>query len=458
MRLPLRPSDALAALFPVLLGPLAGWSAPPLRGAEVVNKALASPTTPLPWSFRYKGIGGEVDSVAVWIAPDPDGSLLFVTHKSANKVSIWNLNTNARIAELTGFSNPNGVAVDQPQGAVYVTDRHHHEVKKYFVAAILGGGLQPAASFASESYGFDASPEPMGVAVGHADGQSLIYVTYVGSSARFVRVFQPDGTLARSWRVAAGALESIAVDDANGRVFVADEGNDLVKVYRPDGGFVEDIGVGVFGGSPADPEGIAIYACGDDGYIIISDQKVNEFEVFDRKSLLNLARFSLQDVYDTDGITLTQVALASYPQGGFFVQSADRDVMLVRWETIALAMGMTICTDGAPPSTNLPPVVAITASPASGPAPLRVAFAATASDADGQVVSYRWDFGDRSTSLEQNPVHTYASPGSYDVRLEVADDGGATAVRTATVTAAAAVDVTPPAAPKNVRVVVNEGG
>lgn len=38
--------------------------------------------------------------------------------------------------------------------------------------------------------------------------------------------------------------------------------------------------------------------------------------------------------------------------------------------------------------------------------------------------SWNWDFGDGTTSTEQNPVHTYTNPGTYDVQLEVCNENG----------------------------------
>jgi C1A family cysteine protease len=38
--------------------------------------------------------------------------------------------------------------------------------------------------------------------------------------------------------------------------------------------------------------------------------------------------------------------------------------------------------------------------------------------------TYHWDFGDGSTSTEQNPIHTYESTGEYSVILTVMDDDG----------------------------------
>ena len=41
--------------------------------------------------------------------------------------------------------------------------------------------------------------------------------------------------------------------------------------------------------------------------------------------------------------------------------------------------------------------------------------------------SYTWDFGDGETSTEENPVHVYGAPGSYDVVLTAKNDAGESA-------------------------------
>ncbi|RUO30942.1 peptidase S8 [Aliidiomarina sedimenti] len=43
------------------------------------------------------------------------------------------------------------------------------------------------------------------------------------------------------------------------------------------------------------------------------------------------------------------------------------------------------------------------------------------SEADLDLVSHEWDFGDGASSTEENPMHTYAEQGSYDVSLVVTD-------------------------------------
>ncbi|MFC2140882.1 PKD domain-containing protein [Acidobacteriota bacterium] len=57
---------------------------------------------------------------------------------------------------------------------------------------------------------------------------------------------------------------------------------------------------------------------------------------------------------------------------------------------------------------------------------LTVSFTDTSTDPDGIIVGLLWDFGDGTTSTEQNPVHTYAAAGTYTVTLTVTDDDGAT--------------------------------
>lgn len=79
-----------------------------------------------------------------------------------------------------------------------------------------------------------------------------------------------------------------------------------------------------------------------------------------------------------------------------------------------------------PSGTGQPPVARASATPASGSAPLTVAFSsAGSSDPDGDALTYLWDFGDGSaTSQEANPSHVY-SAGSYVARLTVTDSSGA---------------------------------
>jgi hypothetical protein len=86
------------------------------------------------------------------------------------------------------------------------------------------------------------------------------------------------------------------------------------------------------------------------------------------------------------------------------------------------------------PPPNQPPTASASATPTSGPAPLEVNFTGSGTDSDGTIVSYNWDFGDGNTSLMQNPLHAYNSPGSYVATLTVTDNDDATGTASVNIT------------------------
>lgn len=67
------------------------------------------------------------------------------------------------------------------------------------------------------------------------------------------------------------------------------------------------------------------------------------------------------------------------------------------------------------------PVAGFSASPLVGTAPLNVAFLDNSS---GIIASKVWDFGDGETSTQNNPLHTYAQPGTYTAKLTVTNAAG----------------------------------
>lgn len=70
-----------------------------------------------------------------------------------------------------------------------------------------------------------------------------------------------------------------------------------------------------------------------------------------------------------------------------------------------------------------PPVALFTADTIVGVPPLVVNFDASASyDEDGEIKTYKWDFGDGLSALSKKVVHTYSTPGEFTVYLIVVDD------------------------------------
>lgn len=77
-------------------------------------------------------------------------------------------------------------------------------------------------------------------------------------------------------------------------------------------------------------------------------------------------------------------------------------------------------------AVNQSPIASMQLSHSQGFAPLTVTANGMAStDPDGAIVDFAWDFGDGSTSSGMIASHIYTTPGSYQVRLTVKDNNGA---------------------------------
>jgi len=73
-------------------------------------------------------------------------------------------------------------------------------------------------------------------------------------------------------------------------------------------------------------------------------------------------------------------------------------------------------------TTSRAPIARAAASTTEGGAPLTVSFSSAGStDPDGDPLSFRWDFGDGTTSTAANPTRTFTARGTYTVRLAVSD-------------------------------------
>jgi PKD repeat protein/cytochrome c553 len=95
----------------------------------------------------------------------------------------------------------------------------------------------------------------------------------------------------------------------------------------------------------------------------------------------------------------------------------------------------TVTVSVASPVNQNPTCSAIT--PTMGEQNTVITFSATASDPDGDPLTYSWDFGDGSTSTQASPSHTYVNTGDYTVTLTVSDGRGGTSSCSATVSISA---------------------
>ncbi|MFB6290389.1 MAG: PKD domain-containing protein [Candidatus Bipolaricaulia bacterium] len=95
----------------------------------------------------------------------------------------------------------------------------------------------------------------------------------------------------------------------------------------------------------------------------------------------------------------------------------------------------TTITVTKPPPENQLPSASISLGSDTGTAPVTIEFSAEeSSDPDGNIESYRWEFGDGTTSRGSQVTHRYEQAGDYTVQLTVTDDRGGTATTERSVT------------------------
>lgn len=104
--------------------------------------------------------------------------------------------------------------------------------------------------------------------------------------------------------------------------------------------------------------------------------------------------------------------------------------------SVTTVIGSSRETKEAYCSVTTPPTATFLASPVTGIAPLSVTFTDTSTPGTSPITSWAWNFGDGYISAEQNPTHTYASVGTYDVSLTVTTTAGSdTETKTGCITA-----------------------
>lgn len=105
--------------------------------------------------------------------------------------------------------------------------------------------------------------------------------------------------------------------------------------------------------------------------------------------------------------------------------------------TLAVCLLPLLLLAGCPTTPTDPVQAVIAYSTRQGPAPLTISFSAVGSTSvNGGPLTYRWDFGDGTTSTEEAVVHIFVNPGRYFVRLTVTDATGEQGTATQEVRAA----------------------
>jgi 3-phytase len=334
----------LPGLFAILVGL-------PLARAEIAPRIVTEP------------VPHDSDDPAIWInRADPARSLVVGTDKDAEDGGLYVFDLDGKIQTaktVRGLKRPNNVdiAYDFPLAGrrvdlAVVTERNASRLRVFALPDLKpvdNGGLPV----------FDRDPErlPMGIALYRRprDGALFAIVSArIGPREGYLWQYwlEDDGhgavraTKVREFGRFSGKkeIEAVAVDAGLGHVYYSDE-QAGVHQYPADPDAPEaEREIAFFGttGFVGDQEGISIFPTGSrTGYVIVSNQDGNTFEVFAREGSASdpaghahLASLALA-ARASDGNDVTPTALGPrFPHGLFVAMSEDRTFQFYAWEDL----------------------------------------------------------------------------------------------------------------------------
>jgi DNA-binding beta-propeller fold protein YncE len=127
------------------------------------------------------------------------------------------------------------VAIDEDRNLLYVLDSINSDVQQFALSVTASGELAATYRLTIGSYGRaqDQFSYPFGVAVDDANGQ--VYVSDMGNLR--IKVFDADGNYLREFAPpGVKAWQALGLEVAkDGAVYVADAFNNVIWAFEPDG-------------------------------------------------------------------------------------------------------------------------------------------------------------------------------------------------------------------------------
>lgn len=302
----------------------------------------------------------DTDDPAIWIHPtNPDESLIIGTDKGGDlgdgALFVFNLKgKEEKDKTVRGLKRPNNVDVayqlsykgDKIDIAV-CTERNTNSIRVFRLP-----DMSPIDNGGIPVFEKDSLRAPMGIALHTDPADSKIYAivgrksgptdgTYLWQYLLEDSNGIVTGKLVRKFGKYSGQneIEAIAVDNELGYVYYSDEGVGIRKYYAHRDS--SDIELALFGkaGFTDNQEGISIYKFNDGtGYILVSDQQANRFNVFPREGNGTqihdhpLIKTIYGSTIESDGNDVTSQALPGFPHGLFVAMSDNKTFQLYRWE------------------------------------------------------------------------------------------------------------------------------
>ena len=334
------------------------------RSPDNTQIEAAQSIEPIKPIFVTDSVVYDTDDPAIWINPtDPSKSLILGTDKDAEgALYVFDL-SGKKIDSLIvrGLQRPNNVDVsyglkmgDSLVDFAVTGERITSKLRFYSLPdmkEIEVGGIEVYQGETAEML-----RDLMGVAVYHDQINGKHYVIAGRKTGptdgTYLWQYEIKGSetgitleLVRKFGNYSGKkeIEAIAVDNELGFIYYSDEGVGVRKYYADPAKGNEELALFATEGFTQDHEGISIYKLDEaTGYIIVSDQEVNQFHVFPREGApTNPHQHDLITIIKTstvssDGSEVTSLPLNStFTKGLFVAMSDDKTFQIYRWEDFA---------------------------------------------------------------------------------------------------------------------------
>jgi len=326
-------------------------------------------------------VGSDPSGVAV----NPSGTKVYVTNSGSNTVSVINTTTNIYPTSVKVGSDPLEIAVTPNGKTAYVVNSGSNTVSV----------INTATNTVTDTVNVGKQPEGIAIA---PDGKTA-YVTNWGSGTICV-IDIATNTVTAIVSVGSDPLGVTVTPDGN-KVYVANSYSDTVSVIDTATNTITDT-VNV-GNAPID---VVANLAGTDVYV--TNHYDNTVSVIDTTT--NTVTDTVSAGYRPSGVSIT-------PNGQrLYVVCEDSNVYAINTTTNKIAT--VIMNVGAYWELGqfigplIAPVTNFSAYPTSGKAPLTVTFTDKSINSP---TSWKWSFGDGTTSTVKNPTHTYSNAGSYTV-------------------------------------------
>ncbi|MFV0174686.1 phytase [Empedobacter falsenii] len=321
------------------------------------SKLASIPKNALKPTVTTQQTPNDTDDPAIWIdKKNPEKSMIIGTDKQEDTGGLYAYNLNGEIIhKITPLNRPNNVDVaygfsfeGKEIDITVTTERASNKIRIVSLPdfkLIDNGGI--------DVFENEAQRDPMGIAL-YKSKDNKIYAIVgrkEGPSGEYIHQYlleekngQITTTLVRKFGNYSGKkeIEAIAVDEELGYIYYADETTGIRKYYaEPKKGNEE---IAFFGQNDfkRDHEGIAIYkTSAKDGYILISDQQANYFNVYKRQGEPTnpnehklIAKIPVSTI-ECDGADAVNFNFGTkFPKGFFVAMSNGKTFQLYDWKII----------------------------------------------------------------------------------------------------------------------------